>query len=180
MIAPRSIRICQGDAKSFIKVCCKLGHRRTLAYDHAAINNNSMAPIEINWKPSPRELKQFAGIWFPLACAVLCFAVYKATGTGFWPSALASIGAVLSIVAFLFPPFAQRLFVVWMTAVFPIGWTISHLLIGVIFFLLITPMGLVMRLFGRDTMGRKFEPQRESYWVPHQAPPDKQRYFRQY
>ena len=126
-----------------------------------------MALIEINWKPSPRELKQFAGIWFPLACAVLCFA-------------LASIGAVLSIVAFLFPPFAQRLFVVWMTAVFPIGWTISHLLIGVIFFLLITPMGLVMRLFGRDTMGRKFEPQRESYWVPHQAPPDKQRYFRQY
>lgn len=139
-----------------------------------------MALLEINWKPSPKELRQFAGIWFPLACAMVCYFVYRATGSWYWPSWLGGIGAVLAVIAFFVPAVAQRLFVAWMMAAFPIGWTISHVLMGLIYFLLITPMGLVMRWCGRDAMGRKFQPERNSYWVPHQAPHDKQQYFRQY
>ena len=139
-----------------------------------------MALIEVNWKPSPRELRQFAALWFPLACAMLCFMLYSATGSWRYPVVLGCIAAVLAVVAYLSPAFAQRLFVAWMTAAFPIGWTVSHLLMGLIYFLLITPMGLIMRLCGRDAMGRKFEPERDSYWVPHETPPDKKRYFRQY
>ena len=30
-----------------------------------------MALIEMNWEPSRRDLKQFAGIWFPAFCAVV-------------------------------------------------------------------------------------------------------------
>ncbi len=139
-----------------------------------------MALMEINWKPSHRELRQFAGIWFPLACAILCWLVYKATGSWQSSAVLGSVAAVLAVTAYFVPAFGQRLFVVWMMAVFPIGWTVSHVLMGMIYFLLITPMGLIMRLCGRDSMGRKFLPQRDSYWVPHQAPKDKHQYFRQY
>ncbi|MES2792212.1 MAG: SxtJ family membrane protein [Planctomycetota bacterium] len=139
-----------------------------------------MALLEINWEPSKKELRQFAGIWFPLACAMLCFIAYKATGSWLWPALLGSVGAVLAVIAFVKPVVAQRLFVGWMIAAYPIGWTISHILMGLIYYLLITPMGLIMRCCGRDAMGRKFDPSRDSYWVPHQAPQDKKRYFRQY
>lgn len=139
-----------------------------------------MAVLEINWQPSRRELRQFAGIWFPLACAVLCMFLYKGTKSWQWTAALASVGVILSVIAFIIPAVAQRLYVGWMIAAFPIGWTISHLLMGLIYYVLITPLGLLMRLFGRDSMGRKFQPERDSYWVPHEAPEDKQQYFRQY
>ena len=139
-----------------------------------------MAMLEINWQPSRRELRQFAGIWFPLACAVVCWFVYRATHSWQLLAALGVIAAVLSVVAFAVPAVALRLYVGWMVAAFPIGWTVSHLLMGVIYYLLITPMGLLMRCFGRDAMGRKFNRTRDTYWVAHTTPRDKQQYFRQY
>lgn len=139
-----------------------------------------MAILEVNWKPSRRELSQFAGIWFPLACAMLCGILYKATGSWQWPAALGSMAAILSVTAFFVPAFAQRLYVVWMVGVFPIGWTVSHVLMGLIYYLLVTPMGLIMRLFGRDSMGSTFDPARDSYWTRRQPPKDNKQYFRQY
>lgn len=139
-----------------------------------------MAILEINWQPSRKELRQFAGIWFPLACGMLCFFLFKATKSWEWPAVLGGIAIILSVIAFLVPAIAHRLYVGWMIAVFPLGWTVSHLLMGLIYYGLFTPMGLIMRLAGRDTMGRKFDQSRESYWVPREGPADKNQYFRQY
>lgn len=139
-----------------------------------------MALLEVNWQPSRKELKQFAAIWFPLACAVLCWFLYKGTKSWYGPAVLGSVGAILAVVAFIVPEVSRRLYVGWMIAAFPIGWTISHLMMGLIYYVLITPMGLLMRLCGRDSMGRRFEPERDSYWVPRDPPKDKKQYFRQY
>ena len=139
-----------------------------------------MALLEVNWQPSRKELRQFAGIWFPLACAVLSWFFYKGTQSWQAPAMLGGVGAVLAVIAFLVPAVALRIYVGWMVAAFPIGWLISHLLMGLIYYGLITPMGLVMRLCGRDAMGRRFDPGRDSYWIPHEMPKDKKRYFRQY
>jgi hypothetical protein len=38
------------------------------------------------------------------------------------------------------------------------------------FFLVITPMGLVMRALRRDPLRRQFEPQGESYWIRREPP----------
>lgn len=139
-----------------------------------------MAMLEINWQPSRRELRQFAGVWFPLACGVLCWFVYRATHAWQWPAVLGVVAVALSIVAYAVPAVALRLYVGWMVAAFPIGWTVSHILMGIIFYFLITPMGLLMRCFGRDAMGKKFDPASSTYWVARTAPRDKQQYFRQY
>jgi hypothetical protein len=139
-----------------------------------------MALLEINWKPSRKELRQFAAIWFPLACAVICWLLYKATKSWHAPAVFSGIAAILCVLANFSLEFSHRLYVAWMVAAFPIGWTVSHLLMGLIYYLLITPMGLLMRLCGRDSMGRRFDPARDSYWVPHSTPKDKQQYFRQY
>ena len=49
-----------------------------------------------------------------------------------------------------------------------------------VYFLVITPIGLAMRLAGRDLMSRRFDPGAESYWLPHKADKDAGRYFRQF
>jgi len=42
---------------------------------------------------------------------------------------------------------------------------LSPLLLGLLFYGVFTPLGLIMRLWGRDLMKRKFEPQALTYWV---------------
>ena len=136
--------------------------------------------IEINWNPSPRLLRQFAGGWFPAFCAIVgAVAAHRthslAVGGWIWGLALA-----VSVVCFIWLPLARLLFLGWTLAAYPIGWTVSHLLLGAIFFLLITPIGWIMRLAGNDRLGRKFDRDAGSYWIPHETPADSARYFRQF
>jgi len=48
------------------------------------------------------------------------------------------------------------------------------------YFGLITPLGLVFRLIGRDLLCRRFDPKARSYWVPHQQAKKVERYFQQF
>lgn len=136
--------------------------------------------LEINWQPSQRDLKQFAGIWLPLAIAMLGAMLWYKGGYHTAAMILWGVGAVVSVLSWVFPPVAKAVFVGWMVAAYPIGWTVSHLLMGLIYFGLITPMGLAMRLFGRDAMGRKWHRDATTYWTPHETTTDPKRYFRQY
>ena len=55
----------------------------------------------------------------------------------------------------------------WMRFGQLIGMIISPIVLGIIFFALITPYSLVIRLFGRDELRLKLE-KRESYWKPRE------------
>ena len=54
----------------------------------------------------------------------------------------------------------------WMSLALVLGFTITRLLLTAVFFLLITPVGLLMRLAGRDPMRRKLDPEAPTYWIP--------------
>ena len=67
----------------------------------------------------------------------------------------------------------------WMVLVFPIGWIISHLILGLLYFGLFTPMAAWFRWRGRDPLRRRIL-NVESYWCPKETPTDLRRYFKQY
>jgi hypothetical protein len=90
------------------------------------------------------------------------------------------MAAIIGGAGLAVPALIKPVYLAWMAAAFPIGWTISHLLLGAIFYLLITPIGLLVRVFGHDPMHRKFEPDAESYWAKHHTGGDSSRYFRQF
>jgi hypothetical protein len=58
----------------------------------------------------------------------------------------------------------------WMAFGELLGRVVSPVVLGIIFFGVFTPTGVVMRLFGRDAMCRKLDPAARSYWV-HRDPP---------
>jgi hypothetical protein len=68
----------------------------------------------------------------------------------------------------------------WMAAVYPIGWLISYALIAMVFYLVITSVGPVIQLCGRDPLQRKLGRSAKTYWTPHNTREDTQRYFRQF
>jgi hypothetical protein len=139
-----------------------------------------MAMIDINWNPSTRELRQFAGIWFPGLFILVGGLVWHKTGSLSMAATIWSVAFVVSLLGYLIPPFMRLIFVGWMVAAFPIGWTISHVMLAVIFYLVLTPIGLLMRMFGYDAVQRQLDRSAKTYWVPHNPGGDTKRYFKQF
>jgi len=139
-----------------------------------------MAIIDINWNLGSRELRQFAGLWFPAFGGVIGGIV--AWHTGSLPVAVAVwIATVLLSLAMLVAPgLARPLYVALACLAFPVGWLVSHVLLVMIYYLVFTPIGLAVRLFGRDPLQRKFVPSAKTYWVPHTLDDDRARYFQQF
>lgn len=137
-----------------------------------------MAVIEINRNPSRRELAWF-GWLLPIFTALLGLLTW-------WRASLDAaswiwwIGGALSAVVFLVPPLRRPIYVGWMLAVFPIGWVISHTVLAAIYYLVFTPIGLLMKLVGYDPMHRRREPEAKTYWVERAPTAGVGRYFRQF
>ena len=89
------------------------------------------------------------------------------------------VGAVLVVLYYAVPGLRRPLYLGWMFAVFPIGWTVSHVILGVLYYLVITPVGLVMRLFGRDSMRLRLDPEAKTYWIERSSE-GKSSYFSQF
>jgi hypothetical protein len=50
---------------------------------------------------------------------------------------------------------------------------------GIFYFLVLTPIGIIFKLFGRDPLNRRFLPVAPTYWSLRQNVIDKERYFHQ-
>ena len=62
----------------------------------------------------------------------------------------------------------------------PIGWVVSHVLMAIAFYGVITPIGLLLRLAGRDLLEQRLDREAKSYWQPRRPVTDRRRYFRQF
>ena len=47
---------------------------------------------------------------------------------------------------------------------------VSPIALGILFFLVVTPTGLLMRLFGKDPLRLRFDPDADSYWIKRDPP----------
>ena len=135
--------------------------------------------IEINWDPPARDLRYFA-IGQLIAVAILTGMIGHHAGM-WWPAmVLLPISCGVAAIGLLAPRRVRYCYVLWMAAVFPVGFLVSHALLAAIFVLVITPLGIVMRLFRSDPMQRKADREATTYWADREAVEDMRRYFRQY
>ena len=54
-----------------------------------------------------------------------------------------------------------------------LGKIISPLIMGIIFFLVVTPIGLIMKLLGKDLLNLKYNYNNKSYWIEKNGPKSK-------
>ena len=135
--------------------------------------------LRIDRHPTSPQLRTFGrllAIFVPVFGALVWWRTGRVeSGATIWVA-----GGVLTAVYWLAPPIRRPIYVGWMYAAFPIGWVISHLLMAIIYYVVITPIGMVMRATGRDPLLRRFDRSARTYWAPHEPPGDVGRYFRQY
>jgi len=135
--------------------------------------------LTIDRHPPDRQLRSFGmllAIFVPLLGAMFWWRTGRLNvGVTVW-----AVGGVLTAVYWLLPALRRTVYVGWMYAAFPIGWTVSHLLMAIIFYGAITPIGWVLRVSGRELLPRRFDRAARTYWVPRVRNDDIGRYFRQY
>jgi len=135
--------------------------------------------LPVNRNPSNRTLHQFGAIW-TVFFGVVGVLVWRKTGVATRAVEIWAGAGGLTLVGLLYPPVLRWLFVGLSYATYPIGWTLSHLILALVYYGIVTPIGVVMRWLGRDPMQREFDRSAASYWVPRRGTADTRRYFRQY
>jgi fatty acid desaturase len=94
-------------------------------------------------------------------------------GYRFWASGLIDAGsqsfllaaATLSLVAILAQGLFKPLFLIWMAAALVLGHLMTRVILILVFYLVITPTALVMRIFRKDPLKRKPDPSKNTYWI---------------
>jgi hypothetical protein len=137
-----------------------------------------MAIIDLNKNPTERELRWF-GLMLPIFAILLGTLLWRPDAPQ-WAILVWAFGATLSAIYFTLKASRRRIYVGWMLAAYPIGWTVSHLLLGAIYYLIVTPIGMILRLTGYDPLQRRFDRSAATYWTPHDPGGDVSRYFKQF
>lgn len=89
-----------------------------------------------------------------------------------WALGLAALFALAALVR---PTLLARLNRIWMKVGILLGKVVSPIALGILFFGVLTPIGAVIRLAGKDPLRLKFDPGAASYWIarkPPGPPPD--------
>jgi hypothetical protein len=73
-------------------------------------------------------------------------------------------GLTLLLLSYVAYPVMKPIHIAWMKLAFVMGWFMTRVILGIFFYLILTPMSVVMRLFGKDFIDEKMEPQSASYW----------------
>lgn len=82
---------------------------------------------------------------------------------------LVYLGGLIFVVSFFFTKAFIPIFKFWMKFTQFIGKIVSALILSAFFYLVITPIGLVMKCFGRDPLARKWKRGEDTYWIKRDA-----------
>lgn len=126
----------------------------------------------INHQPSKKELRNFGfvtGGLTPVFFGLLLPWIFEHDFPK-WPWI---VGTILAIWGLCLPKTIKPVFRVWMTIGNCLGWVNTRIILSIMFYLIILPAGILMRLFGKDPMARDLNKERKSYRVTTTVPENK-------
>ncbi|MDH4079259.1 MAG: SxtJ family membrane protein [Nitrospira sp.] len=114
-------------------------------------------------QPTPKELRQFGFIVGGVFSVIgLWPTVFRGESPRLWAMILGCLLIVLGAIA---PLYLKQVHRGWMKIGHVLGSINTRIILGIIYYLLITPMGIVMRLMGKDPMRRAVGGKVDTYRV---------------
>jgi hypothetical protein len=148
-----------------------------------------MSLVEINWNPGKKELRQFGLIAVVVLGAAGIILRFVFGAAGILAVLLGAAGLCIFLITLISARAGRIIYLGLTFAGLPIGFVVSVLLMATFYYLVLTPVGLVFKLLGRDSLERRFEPDAPTYWTPRpprraegetgQHTDDPERYFHQ-
>ncbi len=112
--------------------------------------------------------RSFAIVFGIVFTVIMLLPLLDGRGPLWWAAAVA---AVFFVLAFAAPRLLRPLNRLWTKFGLLLNRIVSPLVLGLLFFLVITPIGLIMRARGKDLLRLKTDPKASSYWI-ERDPPD--------
>ena len=109
-----------------------------------------------------KELRQF-GIIIGIACGLLGVLLWWSGKTYYSYSFI--IAAAFFFLGFTLPAALKPFHKVWMTISILMGWLMTRVILIILFYGILTPIGLIGRLCGKDFLDIKLHKNVQSYWV---------------
>ena len=143
-----------------------------------------MSLVKLNWKPTPKQLRQFGVIFltgFLIIGSVKYFwpfswGLTKDTTFGMVTMAIGVVGGGLALTG---TKVGLPLYYFWIGIAFVMGNIMSRVIIVLIYYLVVTPLSFLGRLIGRDRLQLK-KPKTDTYWHDISLPAEPERYERQF
>ena len=139
---------------------------------------------DTNWKPDREELRGFGRslIWgLPIMAVVFVLLIHWRQHLWVvWPAWMAGVGAVAGLLFTVVPGVARPVYLGWYFVACCIGIVLSNVVVSLVFYIVIFPVGLLLRMLGKDPMRRKFDRAVKSYWLEAEKIDDAKSYFRQF
>ena len=131
-----------------------------------------------NIKSTKKELREF-GLTIGIILVILgSIALWR--NKDIYPYFL-GIGTTFIVLGLTFYKILLPLQKIWMGLSLVIGFFVSRIILSILYFLVITPIGLAMRLFKKDIIDQKINRNADSYWHKrNDQPKDKMSYENQY
>lgn len=82
----------------------------------------------------------------------------------------AGVAAAFALAALMKPALLAEMNRLWTKLGILLGKVVSPIALGILFYGVLTPIGIVMRLAGKDPLRLKFDPGANSYWIPRDPP----------
>jgi hypothetical protein len=80
------------------------------------------------------------------------------------------LAGVFAVLAYAAPRLLAPLNRLWAKVGLLLHMVISPVILGILFYVCVTPIGVLMRISGRDPLRRKFEPAAKTYWITREPP----------
>ena len=114
-----------------------------------------------NIKSEKRDLRKF-GITIGIILLII-------TGFLFWKEKesfeiLLTFGVAFGILGITIPFILKPIFWVWMVFATILGWIMTRVILSFLFYIIFTPIGLILRFFGKQFLELRWDQSKESYW----------------
>jgi hypothetical protein len=136
-----------------------------------------MSLIRIERNPTGRQLLVFSVAWL-LFLGSWGFMAWT-HGRNAAAAVLWTLAAAVPLAGAVSRRILRLAYVALSHATYPVGFVVSYVVLAIVYFVVLTPIGLAMRLLGHDPLSRKFDPAAKSYWIPRDKAKTVESYFNQ-
>mgnify|MGYP001373957973 CR=1 FL=1 len=113
--------------------------------------------------------RSFGIVFFIVFLIIAIYPIFKSEDVRLWSLVISIIFLILGLINSNFLAPLNKL---WFKFGIFLGKIISPIIMGIIFFLVVTPIGLIMRLSGKDVLNLKYN-NNKSYWIEKTGPKSK-------
>ena len=118
-------------------------------------------------RPLPAQLRSFGLLMAGVFLLIALWPLVRHGEAGRWWAGI--IGGVFGLLGLVWPTSLEAVHRIWMIIGEKLGWVNSRIILGVMFYGIMTPVALFLSLFGKSPLKLRYDPKAETYRVPKAA-----------